>query len=144
MRARLNPGLLIPAWLAVALPAQAACVVDARPVTFGVVDVSRVTFSTGRIEILCEEAVTVAIALSSTAGGQRRMIGPGDRGLVYELYTDATYRQVWGDGRGRGVPVQAAVAAGERRRLTVYGVVPAQPGVPAGRYAAQLVISITF
>ncbi len=143
MRARLSPGLLIAAWLAVVLPARAACIVDARPVSFGTVDVSRVTFSTGRIEILCDEAVTVAVALSGE-GGQRAMIGPGERRLVYELYTDATYRRIWGDGQGRGVPVQAAVAAGERRRLTVYGVVPAQPGVPAGRYAAQLVISVTF
>ncbi len=144
MCTRLRGGLLAAGLGLLAIPAHAACTVDARPVSFGAVDVARVTFSTGHIDVFCDEATIVSVALTGTAGGQRAMTGPGGSRLVYELFTDATYRRVWGDGQGNGSPVQASVAAGGRQRLTVYGVVPAQPGVPAGQYAGQLVIAITF
>ncbi len=143
MRPRLTAGLSLAAFLLVVPPLHAACTVDARPVDFGAVDVTRVTFSTGRIDVACDVAVAIAVTLSD-GGAQRAMLGPGGARLVYELYTDATYRRVWGDGQGRGTPVQATVAAGESLRLNVYGVVPAQPSVPEGRYTAQLVISVTF
>ncbi len=143
MHPRLTAVLLAAASVLPPLSARAACTLDAQPVNFGVVEVTRVSFSTGRIDIVCDETVAVSVALAGN-GGQRAMVGPSGARLVYELFTDATYRRVWGDGQGRGVPVQTTVAAGERRRLTVYGVVPAQPGVPPGQYSSQLVINITF
>ena len=140
---RLRRGLLAAALTLAPLPAAAACTVDTRPVSFGVVDVAKISFSTGRIDIFCDEAVAVSVALAGS-GGQRSMIGPNGARLVYELFTDATYRRVWGDGEGNGAPVQTSVAAGTRQRLTVYGVVPAQPGVPPGQYSSQLVVNVTF
>ncbi len=124
---------------------HAACTVDSRPLTFGIVDLGRISFSTGRIEVTCDETTAFTVTLRSSGNsGPRAMTGPAGARLIYEIFTSPSYTLVWGDGSGRGVPVQAQAQAGVPLRLDAYGVVPAQPSVPPGNYTDQLIITLTF
>jgi spore coat protein U-like protein len=121
-----------------------ACTVDARPVTFGVVDVMRQTFGTGAIVVTCDQPASFAIGLASGSGAGREMTSPrGDR-LFYRLFPDATYGVDWGDGAALGPPLRASSDGQGPQRFTVYGVVPAQPGVPEGEYVDSLTVTLEF
>jgi len=131
--------LLLPA------PLQAGCTVDVRPLAFGVVDLGSINHARGTIVIQCDVETDVSVALTSGFGGsQRAMVGPNGARLVYEIFSSLQTLQVWGDGNGYGEPVQVHLQAGERRTLTAYGVVPAQPSVPEGTYSDQLIVVLTF
>ena len=131
-------------WLTAA-PAMAACQVDASPVAFGVVDVSRNNDSNGEITLDCTIATAVEVALSSAAPpGQRTMGGPNGGQLIYELYPDATRSLPWGDGSG-GSTTRAVTSNGDgTTRLTIYGRVPAQDPVPPGSYGDALSVIVSF
>ena len=131
-------------WLAAA-PALAACQVDASPVAFGVVDVSRNNDSNGEITLTCTIATDVAVALSSSAApGQRRMAGPNGGQLIYELYPDATRSLPWGDGSGGSTTRNVTSDGDGTTRLTIYGRVPAQDPVPPGAYSDALTVLVNF
>lgn len=142
-----NP--LIPAALLVLLPAAApparACTVDIRPLAFGIVDLSRINRNQGEIRLLCETTTIAEVAISGTvSGGLRPLQGPQGRTIWYQIAADSGFRRPWGDGGAGGDPVRVAVNGGTRTTLTVYGVVPAQPGVPEGDYTDQLVVTVTY
>ena len=77
-------------------------------------------------------------------GGTRRMDGPGGSRLDYRLFADAARAVPWGDGGSLGAPVAAASDGNDARRLTIYGEIPAQSGVPAGDYIASLQVTLAF
>lgn len=140
---RLLTALPVVALLA-ATPAR-ACTVDVSPLEFGIVELQRISRGTGRIVLECASTVVVEIALSgNTSGGLRSMVGPGGAVIRYLVASDSGFRRPWGDGGAAGQPVRVAVHAGQEARLTIYGVVPAQPSVPEGDYADQLVLTVTY
>ncbi len=131
--------LLLPA------PLRAGCTVDAQPLAFGVVDLGAINHGRGTIVIECDVETEVSVALASGFGGsQRAMVGPNGARLVYEIFSSLQTFQIWGDGSGHGQPVRVHLQAGERRTLTAYGVVPAQPSVPEGTYSDQLIVVLSF
>lgn len=123
----------------------AACAVDVTPVAFGAVELTRITRANGRIRLDCPVSTTVEVAIGgATAGRLRALLGPGGRVIWYQLAADPGFHRPWGDGTNGGQPVQVTVNAGETQALTIYGVVPAQPGVPPGDYVDQLVVTVTY
>lgn len=144
MRHPLIPATVLGLLLAHALPAG-ACTVDIRPLAFGIVDLSRINRNQGEIRLLCETTTIVEVAISGTVSGNLRpLLGPQGRTIWYQIAADAGFRRPWGDGGAGGDPVRVAVNGGTRTTLVVYGVVPAQPGVPEGEYADQLVVTVTY
>ncbi len=129
----------------VAAPARAACTVDVTPLAFGTVRLDTITWSRGRIVVRCDTAASVTIALSPGFGtyALREMVGPRGR-LRYQIYTDQRSYRVWGDGSGGSVTVTVSVPAGGRVELPLYGMVPAQTGVPEGSYSDSLTVTVSF
>lgn len=126
-------------------PAVAACQVDAKPVTFGIVDVRQRTDSTGEIAVDCAFATPFEVAITGSGSpGDRHMSGPGNSRLAYELYTDSSHSTRWGDGSGAGQVVGDMSDGETTRRLTVYGRVPQQAAVPAGSYSDALTVELSF
>jgi spore coat protein U-like protein len=80
----------------------------------------------------------------AAAGSTRYMRGPGNAKLAYDLFQDAGHRTRWGTGKADGSARPAAVAAKRDSTLTVYGVIPKQPGVPPGTYVDDLTVSVDF
>ncbi|WP_411369130.1 spore coat protein U domain-containing protein [Pseudidiomarina salilacus] len=99
---RLGGVLLCLASLLLTFNAQAAsCQVSASVVNFGSFSPLTLDFvdSTGSITVNCTDVATYSIILSSGNGtyALRSMVS-GSYSLEYNLYRDAAYQQVWGDG----------------------------------------------
>ncbi|MFZ1427087.1 MAG: spore coat protein U domain-containing protein [Geminicoccaceae bacterium] len=127
-------------------PALAVCSVDTEPVAFGIADPQRQTRGTGEVVIHCDATTTITVGLSPGGGGSggRRMRGSTGGRIDYYLFSDAGNSVPWGDGAAIGNPVTASAEGGIARRLTIYGVIPAQDGIDAGEYDDSLQVTLTF
>ena len=128
------------ALLLVATPARAGCQVALDGVSFGGIDASRRTTGTGRVRVDCDTAVAYEIAI----GGSRAMSGPGGATLDFGLYMDAGRNVAWGDGERHGSTLTNSSDGVHADSLTIYGEIPAQPGIAAGDYSASLLVTLNF
>ena len=140
----MRPALLALLLLA-AVPgaARAACQINANAVAFGAVRPGQQASGTGRLVIACDRATQMQVGIAA-AGSTRYMRGPGNSKLAYDLFQDAGHRTRWGSGKADGSLRPAAADAGRNTALTVYGVIPKQPGVPPGTYVDDLTVSVDF
>ncbi|MEK0081961.1 spore coat U domain-containing protein [Benzoatithermus flavus] len=132
--------------LAAPLPAWAACSVSADPVAFGTIDVTRTSTGTGAVIVRCDAAASFEVGISpGRSGGEpRQMAGPQGGRLDYYLFADAGHSVPWGDGQAIGGTRSGRSDGAATTRLVIYGVVPPQPGVPAGEYIDSLQVTLTF
>ena len=101
----------------------------------------------GTVTVNCTVGASVQIALSSGNGtfAQRTLLGPAPAFLTYNLYTDAAFSTVWGDGTlGTqtvlvNVPLLLTPAS-----ATIYGMIPGAQNVPVGSYSTTITTTITF
>jgi spore coat protein U-like protein len=135
-------------------PAQAVCSVSSGGVAFGTYDSigSQVRDTNATITVECSgtvgAAVNYTIALASGGGTiSDRRVTYSTTHLSYNLYTDASRNQIWGDGTsgsttvGDSYTLDAPVVS---RNYTVYGRVAAgQSGAIAGSYtdSVQMVLN---
>lgn len=144
MRWLIDLSILSSSCLLVTMSAHAACQVDTKPVTFGVVDVASRNDSNGEIVLNCSMGTSFAIGLSSNGSpNERSMAGPNGGRLAYDLFTDRTRATRWGDGGG-GSEVAGSSDGESASRFTIYGRVPSQNPVPPGAYSDVLTVSVVF
>jgi spore coat protein U-like protein len=138
--------MALAAGLILAAPAAlAACSVAVDPVAFGVIDSTRQATGTGEVVVRCDAPASFEVGISpGRSGGTRRMTGPENGRLDYHLHTDAGRSIPWGDGQAIGRAQAGASDGNQPTRLTIYGTVPAQPGVPAGEYEDSLQVTLSF
>lgn len=119
-------------------PAMAyQCSVAATPLSFGVVEgrTGLIARTTATLTVVCQSdsAATVSYQLLSDAysQGDRSMEG-GNGAASYQLYTSASYQQVWGDTPSNAISDSYTLAAHttQTRVYTVYARM--QPGAKAG------------
>jgi spore coat protein U-like protein len=127
-------------------PAIALCSVEVAPVAFGIVDTQRESRGTGEVVVRCDTSTSYQVGISpgGAGGGSRRMTGPDGSRLEYRLFSDAGRSIPWGDGQGGGPPVSATSDGTGLQRLTIYGAIPAQPGIGPGEYTDSLQVTLTF
>lgn len=127
----------------------AACDISATDHDFGTYDALSPTplDSTSTISVTCTSGASYSVALSAgTTGGGTiadRLMTDGVNTLDYNLYTNAGYGTVWGDGSGASAEV-AGTGSGASQDLTVYGRMPAGQGEPAGDYSDTVTATITY
>lgn len=130
--------------------AATTCTVSANGVIFGVWPgtTQRVT---GTISVTCRSgpALTYTINLSAGAAANYspRRMSSGANKLSYNLYADAAYSQIWGDGTGGTVIVPGSMGApgpGTTNNHTVYGQIPSQTLPPAGSYTDTITVTVTY
>jgi spore coat protein U-like protein len=131
-----------------------SCTVSASGVAFGVYDptVVTATLSSGTISVNCVVSGAtghnpVAIALSagnSGSFGSRTMLNGTDP-LNYNLYLDAAYTLVWGDGTGTSLVYNDFVTPGRPSlSATVYGMMPALQTPGGGTYTDTITVTVNF
>lgn len=140
--------LLNPLWLS---KAQAACTVDSSVLVFGSFSplVDNIVDSTGTISVTCLLQLTsYTIALSSGGSGtySPRSMADGGNNLEYNLYTDAGYSQIWGDGTGGSAILGGGPALLGTRDHTIYGriSISTQRDAKVGTYSDQITVTITY
>lgn len=165
---RRRPGRLDPARAALAAIASFTCVqaqsldctMSATGVAFGVYDaaVTAPTDSAGNVTIRCTHlgggAAKTSYSVALSAGGsgnyaQRRMRA-GTSYLNYNLFTDPTRLQVWGNGTAGSTLVAGTLLVNPGRFATnevshpIYGRIPAQQAADTGSYSDTILVTLTF
>lgn len=107
------------------------------------------TKSRARIQVRCNGSGSYSLALSRGHGAfsRRKMTSTLDH-LYYNIFTDATRTQIWGDGTGNTGLIhgsyQSRGQSFSRTNHNIYGAIyPSQDAYP-GIYTDDLFISFTF
>jgi spore coat protein U domain-containing protein, fimbrial subunit CupE1/2/3/6 len=136
--------------LALSARAEGACTVSATGVNFGTYNVFTASdnTSTGTVTYQCGNAghnIEITISTGSSATYLPRTLKRGPEALGYNLYLDAAFGSIWGDGGSgtatytiRNPPNNTNVS------LTVYGRIPAQQDVAAGSYSDTVMVTVNF
>jgi len=132
---------------------SAACTVSTTATSFGMYDIFSTfpTDSAGSITITCDESpppnVTVSVGPSPNSGvfypRKMRLTGGNDL-LNYNLYTDAAYTNVWGDGTSGTVVLTRKAHKNRPETLIVYGRIPIGQDVSAGSYSDILTVILNW
>jgi spore coat protein U-like protein len=132
-----------------AAPAAAQnCTIQTTTLNFGTYDVFATadTSSTATISIRCNRDLSITVFIdrgASTTFHERLMTGAADQ-IAYNLYLQATYGQVWGDG-SESTTFHAGLAPRNANvDITVYGRVLAGQDVSAGAYSDTVVATVNY
>ena len=146
-------GVVLIALLTVPGPAAAigSCAFNSTVgVNFGAYDVFNTTptDSTGSMTYTCVSllsTITIDLSKGSGSGYIPRRMHKGSDHMDYNLYLDASFVTVWGDGTGgssRYGPVTPPLASPVT--VTIYGRIPALQNIKAGSYMDTIVATINF
>jgi spore coat protein U-like protein len=126
------------------------CVISANPLALGDFDGTNNLAATSTVVVRCTNGTAYNVDLSSgsSANFAARTMSNGTDTLVYNLYTDTTYTNVWGDGSTGTVRVPGTGAGfASTRNITVAGrlLASANTGaIGAGTYTDTIVASIVY
>jgi spore coat protein U-like protein len=131
------------------------CSVTATNVAFGVYTPLTTLNSTGTVSVTCSGVslptiVPVVISLNAGSSGgtfAARLMASGANRLSYNLYTASNDLNIWGDGTGGSVVVNATVSVpivgSGQTNVTVFGLIPSQDPAP-GAYADTITVSVAY
>jgi len=105
--------------------------------------------STGTITVTCNKAIPYTIGLSPGGSGtySPRSMTNGGNQLAYNLYSDAGYSQVWGNGTGGSSLVSGSIPLRfDFTNHTVYGRIPlsTQRSAVVGSYSDSIIVTVTY
>lgn len=136
---------------ATAAPPGTICSVSTTGIAFGVYDVFAPAplASTGTITISCDNNAnaTISISASGVSGifqPRQMRLAAGTDLMNYNIYTDAGYATVWGDGTAGTVTVAAKPKKNAPLNVTVFGSVPPLQNLSAGSYADTVTVTIVW
>lgn len=136
--------------LMVSNASAASCTVNPSGVNFGSFNPLTLTSvdSTGSITVNCTDVSSYSITLSTGSGtyGQRRTVAGGYY-LYYNLYRDAVFQQVWGDGSSGSYTVSLNNPVNGQNNLhTIYGRIPvsSQRAAHVGIYSDTITATVSF
>ena len=131
-----------------------SCTVSASGVAFGIYDptIPTATFSSGTIAVNCvvlgatgHNPVTIAFDTGGSGTFTSRTMLNGTDPLSYNLYIDAAYTQVWGDGTGVSLTNTQFVTPGKPSfSATVYGMIPAAQTPGSGSFTDTITVTVSF
>ena len=130
--------------------AEAACTISTTAVSFGSYNVfnASATTSTGTVTYRCgnsDHNITITISTGSSGSFANRTMKKGAEALTYNLFMDAAFASVWGDGSGTTTTYHINNPPNNTDvPLTVYGRVPALQDVSAGSYSDTVIATVNF
>ena len=129
--------------------AEGACTVSTTGASFGTYDVfnTSANASTGTITYRCgnsDKDILITLSKGSSSTFTTRTLTNGTEVLEYNLYRDATFSSIWGDGTSGTATYTLRNPPNQDVILTVYGRVPALQDVATGSYADAVIVTINF
>jgi spore coat protein U domain-containing protein, fimbrial subunit CupE1/2/3/6 len=129
---------------------NAACNVSATTLNFGAYNPANATAlnGTSTISVYCTGGSPYTTALNIGSGGgtfATRTLLNGSDTLNFNLYRDAAYSQVWGDGSAATFTV-AGTGSGllTANTLTVYGQIPISQDKAVGTYTSTITVTVSY
>jgi spore coat protein U-like protein len=126
------------------------CTVSSSGLSFGSFNplIANTADSTGTITVSCLLLASYSIALSPGSSGTytSRHMANGSNHLEYNLYRDAGYSQIWGNGTGGSYTVNDSILIIGAKNHTVYGRIPlsTQRGAMVGSYSDSITVTVTY
>ncbi|HAS54936.1 MAG: hypothetical protein A2X56_06495 [Nitrospirae bacterium GWC2_57_13] len=127
------------------------CSVSTTSIVFGVYDVFAPAplASTGSATITCDKnaAVTISMSASAVSGmfvPRQMKLTTGADLMAYNIYTDATYAVVLGDGTAGTQTMSASAKKNTPLSVTIFGNIPPLQNLSAGTYADTLTVTILW
>ena len=155
LSAAASAGSTTPINMAVTLTTVANCSVAATGISFGTVltpIVNNVSSTGGQITVNCSAGsptISLGLAATSTTGNTvaARKLASGANSAVYlnyNLFTNSTLSQLWGDGT-LGTSTVAAAADGTSHNYPVFGILPGgQTNGIQGAYTDTVSVVVNF
>ena len=147
MRTRLLIGATLVSLIFQCRPVLAACTLTVAGINYGTYDVFSASSlaSTGSVKVSgCPSPTLASLSkgLHSTTFTTRDMIKTGGTDLLgYNLYLDAAFSMIWGDGTGGTL----TWSSNGNATHTIFGKLPAgQTSVSTGSYADTVTVMINF
>jgi spore coat protein U-like protein len=129
---------------------NAACNVSATTLNFGAYNPGSASALTGTstVSVYCTSGSPYTAALNVGSGGgtfATRTLSSGGSTLDFNLYRDAAYAQIWGDGTASTFTV-AGTGSGllTANTITVYGQVPISQDKPVGTYSSTITVTVNY
>lgn len=124
------------------------CSISTTPVAFGDYNVLAASpkTTTGTVTYQCTLGVNIIVTLSrgSSSFFDPRTMKNGAEVLNYNLYREATFQTIWGDGTGGSQTYTALATLLVPVTVTVHARLPAGQNVTAGSYSDSVVATIIF
>lgn len=122
------------------------CMVSTSNLVFGAYLSTADVASTANIDVNCAPGINFTIELSQGGGTfvDRKMAGPPGQTISYNLYKQASYIEIWGDGTQAGANPVPGMGNGALQMFTVFGLIPASQRRAAGPYSDTIVVTIRF
>ncbi|MBN2689473.1 MAG: spore coat protein U domain-containing protein [Gammaproteobacteria bacterium] len=125
----------------------AACVITANDLAFGTYNPTTTSTQNSTVDVTCTNTTPWAISLSTGGSGSyspRQMTGGVSADtLNYNLYTDATFTTIWGDGTG-GTTTVTGTGTGAAQSNTVYGQLPSGQYKTPDSYTDTITATVTY
>ena len=137
-------------------PARAAsitsCTVTVTGVVFGIYTPMQASAldMNGTISIACSgvtgnNALTIDLSTGASNSYTTRTLVGGSATLAYNLYVDAGYHQVWGNGTGGSAEGGASIRNNApNASLAIYGAIAAGQDPPPGSYADTILVTVNY
>ena len=131
----------------------AKCSFTAANINFGTYNIIQTSpnTTTGTISVTCHPAklqpVTIALSTGSSGNYAQRELSPSLAGvdrLRYNIFTDASYSTIFGNGTGGSQILLNTVSRTAPWNVTYYGRIPADQDVSADLYTDILTMSVDF
>lgn len=129
---------------------NSACNVSATTLNFGTYNPGNASALSGSstISVYCTSGSAYTASLNVGSGGGTfagRTLSNGSDTLSFNLYRDAAYSQIWGDGTASTYTV-AGTGAGllTANTLTVYGQIPISQDKAAGTYSSTITVTVSY
>lgn len=124
--------------------ARGTCTLNVQAATLGAYDYQNTQPLTGvgHVMVSCDAPSSYTISLGPGTGNYlTRALSNGAHQLAYNLYIDATYTTVWGDG-SNGTGVVSGAGIGDDH--VVYASVPAGQNPTVGTYTDAITVTVVF
>ena len=129
---------------------NSACNVSATTLNFGAYSPTSATALTGSstVSVYCTSGSPYTTELNVGSGGgtfATRTLLNGTYTLNFNLYRDAAYSQIWGDGTASTYTV-AGTGSGllTANTITVYGQIPISQDKPVGTYSSTITVTVSY
>lgn len=132
-----------------AAQAVPTCTPSSGGISFGLFVGSQIS-NIGTITLTCtgtgKSNYTLSLSTGSSATYTPRTMKNGTNSLSYNLFKDAAYTQIWGDGTGGSTAFTGTAdmkgAPTITINVTLYGRIPAQTAPPPGTYTDTIIASL--
>ena len=124
----------------------ASCVIGSSPLAFGNYSGTSLD-QTASLTVLCTTGTPYTVALDNGTGtgataSLRRMTGPNNQTLAYNVYSDAAHTVSWAS--SSGVDTLAGTGTGSSQTIQAYGEIPAAQSPSPGAYNDTITVTLTY